>query len=236
MVLDMNLTSQNTKRVKVAVVDRGLDCSLPDMECVPGKVGMCESDGWVTFDKGVDRTMWAGIIREKAPEAEIYRVQIRNEGQALVAAIRWGIDQEMDVVNIGFGTTDVTFKNALLDICRKAVRGGTVLVAAGEEDQEVYPTVFPEVIGVDDGRVDAPDGYAYRKHQVIECVVDAQRSFWFNGNRRNEGEFFRLLYDGICGGVSAKSPQCVAAKNPPFARYKCSPRIGANRASLCCTF
>lgn len=73
------MTSQSKKKVKVAVVDRGLDCALP------------ESDGWVVSDQDIKGTMWAGIIRERAPEAEIYRIQIGGEkcGQALVAAITW---------------------------------------------------------------------------------------------------------------------------------------------------
>jgi hypothetical protein len=37
----MNLTSQSKKKVKVAVVDRGLDCALP------------ESDGWVVSDQDI---------------------------------------------------------------------------------------------------------------------------------------------------------------------------------------
>ncbi|GEM_PF-5281321 len=209
----MDLTSQSKKKVKVAVVD--CDCSLPDVECGAGDVcrDACESNGGISGSVE-PRTMWAGIIREKAPEAEIYRVPIYDKecGQALVKAIEQCIDLEMDLVTVGFGTKEVMSKNELLDVCRKAVRGGTMLIAAGEVDQEMYPAVFAAVIGVADGRVDASDGYAYRKHQVIECVVDAQRSFWFNGNRAMRANFAASYMTGFVAQFLQNHPNASLQK------------------------
>ena len=227
----MHSTRQNTKRVKVAVVDRGPDCPLPDMECVAAKVRIeaRESDGWAISDSVAQGTMWAGIIQEKAPEAEIFRVQIHDEdcGQMLVKAIGWCIDCEMDIVNIGFGKADVMFKNVLLDVCRKAVRGGVVLVAAAyTNDQGAYPAVFPEVIGVADGRVDASDGYAYQKHQVIECVVDAQRSFWFNGNCAVRANFAASYMTGVVAQFLQTHPNASLQKIRHFLAVNSVGKLG----------
>ena len=134
-------------------------------------------------------TACAGIIRKKAPDAALYSVRIFNEslmadGRALIAAIQWCIDNEMDVVNLSLGTTDVTFKASLQKVCRKAVDAGVILVAAESNDGgESYPAVFPEVIGVTGGAIHEADGFYYLEDQRIECVArgDEQRVCWLNG-------------------------------------------------------
>ena len=107
------------KVIKIAIIDSGVDSSHPNVGNIAGGVSIeiCENGEVVLSDDYYDcaghGTACAGIIRKKAPNAMLYSVRIFDEsliadGRALVAAIRWCIENEMDVVNLSLGTTDVT--------------------------------------------------------------------------------------------------------------------------------
>ncbi len=170
--------------VRVAVIDSGVDPThekigavhevLLDSESPPAAIGAGHG------------TACAGIIRQIAPTATLYDVRIFDEsltadGSALLAAIRWAIEQRMDVVNLSLGTTDVAFRDRLAEVCCRARGAGVILVAAEHNDgRESYPAVLSDVIGVAGGKVRGRYGYYYRPGHAIECVArgDMQRVCW----------------------------------------------------------
>ncbi len=210
--------------VKVAIIDSGIDISHPSIGMIAGGVNiLINKDGHFIYSSEVTDcighgTACAGIIRKKAPDAALYSVRIFNEfliadGRALIAAIQWCIDNEMDVVNLSLGTTDVTFKKALQKVCRKAVDAGVILVAAESNDGgESYPAVFSAVIGVTGGAIHEPDGFYYRKDQRIECVArgDEQRVCWLNGKHIMTGgnSFAAPHITGIIAHLLEQHPKC----------------------------
>ncbi len=183
---------QDQDKFKIAIVDSGIEASHSGVNGVDG--GVCfhvGEDGGIECSNDYGDcvghgTACAGIIRKKVPDALLYSVRIFDEslmadGQALVAAIQWCMDNEMDVVNLSLGTTDVAVKELLHDICRKAYDAGLIMVAAESNDgRESYPAVFEEVIGVTGGAIHEVDGFYYRQGQSIECVArgDEQRVCW----------------------------------------------------------
>ncbi|MCE2433724.1 MAG: S8 family serine peptidase [Candidatus Latescibacteria bacterium] len=189
------MRKKNPSQIRIAIVDSGIDASHSGVGEIAGgiHIQIGEKGEVVFLDDHADcaghGTACAGIIRKKAPDAALYSVRIFDaslmaDGRALIAAIQWCIDNEMDVVNLSLGTTDVTFKKALQKVCRKAVDAGVLLVAAESNDgRESYPAVFFEVIGVTGGAIHEADGFYYRKDQRIECVArgDEQRVCWLNG-------------------------------------------------------
>ena len=170
--------------VRVAVIDSGVDPThekigavhevLLDSESPPAAIGAGHG------------TACAGIIRQIAPTTTLYDVRIFDEsltadGSALLAAIRWAIEQRMDVVNLSLGTTDVAFRDRLAEVCCRAREAGVILVAAEHNDgRESYPAVLSDVIGVAGGKVRGRYGYYYRPGHAIECVArgDMQRVCW----------------------------------------------------------
>ena len=211
-------------QIQVAIVDSGIDTSHSGVRDVAGGVHIQISEkGEILFlddhaDCAGHGTACAGIIRKKAPDAALYSVRIFDEsliadGRALIAAVQWCIDNEMDVVNLSLGTTDVTFKKSLQKVCRKAVDAGVILVAAESNDgRESYPAVFPEVIGVTGGAIYEPDGFYYRKDQRIECVArgDEQRVCWLNGKYIMTGgnSFAAPHITGIIAHLLEQHPIC----------------------------
>lgn len=178
--------------VKVAVVDSGIVLDHPKVGPVAGGVGLAMGpDGTICYsdyyaDCAGHGTACAGIIRRKASEAELYSVRIFDESlqadsRLLIAAIEWALDQGMDLINLSLGTTEVTYRDALEQICRQAADQGVLLVAAEhEEGRESYPAHLPQVIGVGPGTVRGLHKYHYRQGEIIECIArgDSQRLCW----------------------------------------------------------
>ncbi len=218
------MPKENRSRIRIAIVDSGIDASHTDVDEIAGGVHIqIGQDGETVFwddhaDCAGHGTACAGIIRKKAPDVVLYSVRIFDaslmaDGRALIAAIQWCIDNEMDVVNLSLGTTDVTFKETLQKVCRKAVDAGVILVAAESNDGgESYPAVFPEVIGVTGGVIYEPDGFYYRKDQRIECVArgDEQRVCWLNGKHIMTGgnSFAAPHIAGIIAHLLEQHPKC----------------------------
>ena len=198
--------------VKVAVIDSGIEPNHPKIGAIAGGVGLCAvaGGGIQREDDFSDRaghgTACAGIIRKLAPEATLYGIRIFDEslatdGQSLVAAIAWAIEEGMDVVNLSLGTIDPAYKRPLAEICRKAVAANVILVGSQHnEGMESYPAELSDVIGVTWGKIYDRYGYYYRPGQAIECVArgDQQRLCWLNGG------------ETITGGTSFAAPHISA--------------------------
>src|SRR5271156_2231730 len=93
------------KPLRIAVIDSGVNPSHPHITRVDG--------GWPRNDF-LDRlghgTAVMAAIQEKAPGAEYFAVRVfdrelRTNIDALVGAIQWSIDQQMDIVNLSLGTS-----------------------------------------------------------------------------------------------------------------------------------
>ena len=177
--------------IRVAVVDSGVDPGHPRIRVAGGVAMSVGGDGRIEqigeiADKAGHGTACAGIILKKAPAVSIYSVRIFDEslsadGSVLVAALRWCLDEKMDVVNLSLGTTDPSFRRPLAEAAREAARAGVILVAAEHnEGLESYPAVLPGVIGVAGGKVGGRYGFHYREGKRIECVArgDEQRLCW----------------------------------------------------------
>jgi hypothetical protein len=99
-------------------------------------------------------TAVAGVIRAKAPEAELYAVRVfdrelRTHAVVVAAAIRWAVEQGMNVVNISLGTEREENRELLREACEEASQRGVILVAASEgSEREWFPATFANVIAV----------------------------------------------------------------------------------------
>jgi subtilisin family serine protease len=163
--------------VKVALIDSGVDCSLPDLQ---GRIAAGRSfvgGDWCTDTEG-HGTIVAGVIAGNLDTVGIvgiaYSAQllvakvVRSDGtiplQAEADAIRWAADQGARVINLSLGgvrdpkdPSRDTFSPLEASAVAYAYRMGAVLVAAvGNSDEAYatpwpwasYPAALPHVIGV----------------------------------------------------------------------------------------
>ncbi|MEC2158270.1 S8 family serine peptidase [Virgibacillus halodenitrificans] len=149
------------KDVKVAVIDTGIS-PHKDLKVAGGVSTVDYTEKWE--DDNGHGTHVAGIIGAEqngfgvvgvAPDASIYAVKAldsHGEGDmnALLKAIEWSIQHEMDVINLSLGTE--FHSDALEKIIKQAYDAGILIVGAsgnGEGDGKViYPAKYEQVIAV----------------------------------------------------------------------------------------
>ncbi len=219
------LSPYSGRGVKVAIVDSGIDPQHPKLGRIKGGVEFAVNDrgkiisglGLALADKVGHGTACAGIVHKVAPAAELYSVRIFDEslmtdGRLLVAALRWAIEQRMDVVNLSLGTTDSAYNGELEQVCREAVEKGIILLAATHgEDLPSCPALWPEVIGVVGGQVHGHNAYYYRAGADIECIArgDKQKVCWLERREvEQQGSSFAVPYmTGIVALLREARPQ-----------------------------
>jgi subtilisin family serine protease len=163
--------------VKVAIIDSGVDCALPDFQ---GQIAKAKSfvGGSACIDNQGHGTIVAGEIAGALDSGGV--VGLAYSSQLLVAkvvavdgtiplkaeaaGIRWAVDQGARVVNLSFGAvrdpldpTLDTYSKVEAQAVEYAVKQGAVVVAAVGNSDEAYatpwpyaswPAALPHVIGV----------------------------------------------------------------------------------------
>ena len=146
-----------------------MHASHPHVQQVAGGIGI--DDSGVPHADYLDRlghgTAVAAVIREKAPQAELFAIKVfdrelRASGVALVAALRWARDQRIDLINLSLGTTNTEHEPALAAEACAAAATGSVIVAAGPEaGQRWLPGALPGVV-----RVSVDMALARDRHEI----------------------------------------------------------------------
>jgi hypothetical protein len=128
-------------RVRVAVIDSGVHADHPHVQGVWGGVAIDEHGR--THGDYVDRlghgTAVTAVIREKAPEAEIFAIKVFDRelaatGWALVAACEQARECGAHLVNLSLGTENRDHEPALIGAVDRLLLTGAKIVAAGEQD------------------------------------------------------------------------------------------------------
>lgn len=151
-------------RVKVGVIDTGVDFSHPDLKHSLGRGINLLSRGSLPHDDNGHGTHIAGTIAAAnqmhgmigvAPRATVYPVKaFDHNGSAFVSDIVLGIDwcvrNKMDIVNMSFGMK--TRSKSLLTAVTNAYNAGVIIVASSGNDGKRkaidYPARYPQTIAV----------------------------------------------------------------------------------------
>ena len=196
------------KGVRVAVLDSGLDL-YSEIEPA-GVVDLVETENANGDDMTGHGTAVAGILAAPcdgsgivgiADAADVYIVRVldaHNEAplSRILRALDWCIEQDMDVVNMSFGTTQ--YSALLHNQIRRAADAGVLLVAsAGNGETTEYPARFADVLSVSSVTRDMEPAQAAAAELAApgECVYSAS------------------LLGGyaVCSGSSMASPHAAGA-------------------------
>jgi hypothetical protein len=126
-------------RIRIAVIDSGVNPSHPHIARIEG--------GWPA-DDFLDRlghgTAVMAAIQEKAPDADYFAVrifdrQLSTNINILLAAIKWSIDNQVDIINLSLGTSNPAHAQKFETFLSSAI----LVSPTG-----AYPGDLPGVIGV----------------------------------------------------------------------------------------
>ena len=146
--------------IEIAVIDSGINPGHSHVQGVAGGISFqLGVSGEVA--EGVDfrdelghGTAIAGVIRERNPQAKIHAVKIFHQileapAALLLAALQWAIRARVNIIHLSLGTERHEYRGDLQRLCRDAFSKNIVIIAAARalEDQ-VFPAIFDEVIGV----------------------------------------------------------------------------------------
>ncbi|BCR03790.1 peptidase S8 [Desulfuromonas versatilis] len=162
-------TTTGGARVKIAVVDSGIDASHPELAGVyAGGTDFVFGDA-VPDDENGHGTHVAGIIAAAlndqgvvgvAPSAEIYAVRVMDGGGQgfvswVIQGIDWAIDNQVDIINLSLAVT--VNDPALQQACDQAWQAGILVVAAAGNfggGPVTYPAAYDSVIAVSATQID----------------------------------------------------------------------------------
>jgi hypothetical protein len=174
---DLALQQSTGRKVKVAVIDSGINAHHSHVQRVSGGVGIgCDAAGSIVFsddyrDYDGHGTAVAGILRAKAPDVELYSVRVlqerlRTESRVLAAAIRSCIANDIRIINLSLGTHQISEIDPLRRACEVAAEREIILVAAGSEDERIFPASFACVVSVSADECCGWNDYAHHESGV----------------------------------------------------------------------
>lgn len=135
--------------VRVGIVDSGINARDPQVVAVEGGVGIRVRDGRVERDSSWEDllghgTAVAATVREHAPSASLVSIRVfhrRLEAhfEAILDAIEWGIEEQLDLMNLSLGCANREKDAAFDAACARAMeRGVAVVSAAGTGDGSAF--------------------------------------------------------------------------------------------------
>ena len=150
-------TGYSGRGVKVGIIDSGVNPAHPHVGGVAGgaRISSSEADSSNDYLDYIGHgTAVAGVIREKAPDAQLYAVKVFDRAlttniEAIIKAIDWCVENEMVLINLSLGTVNVEHRPIIEQAVVRAAEKGIVLVAAREmSGKPSLPGCLPSVVGV----------------------------------------------------------------------------------------
>jgi len=167
--------------VKIAIIDSGVNPAHPHVGGVAGGTRIAASEADPSNRNYLDYlghgTAVAGAIREKAPDAELYAVKVFDRALttnigAIINAIDWCIDNQVDVINLSLGTVNLEHHESIEWAVARALRKNLLIVAAREmTGKPSLPGCLPSVIGV------AEDWHCPRDSYAVSVDTDDELVF-----------------------------------------------------------
>ena len=155
-----SLSNRTGVGVRIALIDSGINPAHSHVGPIAGGVAFSvgsrgevlqTSDYRDTLGHG---TALAGIVKFKAPEAALFAVKVFTDRlvtsiEILEAALRWAIEQKMQVVNLSLGTANPEHRARMALIAARAKRAGTLIAASSPpEITDMLPAALEGVFGV----------------------------------------------------------------------------------------
>lgn len=203
--------------VRVAVIDSGIDLLKVPKDCVDKAICFtCKESGGVSEqycskDHIGHGTSCARIINSVAPRTKLIDIKIYEysaivDVSILIKALRWAIQEAVDVINLSLGISSTTKERELWEICEEAFRKKIIIVAsAGLQDKIYYPACFQNVISVGgDGTITNPFEYRCPKDEKCDLVANGKPGKYRKGK---VGASFAVPV--ISGNVSLVKERCA---------------------------
>jgi len=209
--------------VRVCILDSGIEPGHPLVGNIARAVVVTvneDDEPVVSEDEEGDLcghgTACAGVVRGLAPNAEIHSVRVlgagfKGSGKALLAGLRWAVEEGYDVVNMSLSTTKRSFGEVLHELADAAYFRRTVLVASAHNmPVDSYPWRFSSVVSVGSHEEDDPFCFYANPDPPVEFFargVDVEVGWIGGGTIRATGNSFATpCISAIAALILSKHP------------------------------
>ncbi len=175
----MNAHTATGAGATIALIDSGINAAHAHVGRVAGGVTLSRArDGHIHQaadyrDELGHGTALAGVVRAKAPQAELYAIKIFARSLSgsidlLEAGLRWAIERNLKVINLSLGTTNPDHRARLAAVVAAAREKNCLLIASSPPDRDdVLPAVLPGVLAVAGDEQCAWNAYRYVPQSAI---------------------------------------------------------------------
>ncbi|GGL11380.1 hypothetical protein Sme01_42100 [Sphaerisporangium melleum] len=208
--------------VRVCVLDTGVEAGHPRVGRLERSLVVARDGDELTVtdcepvDPAGHGTACAGVIRSIAPAVRLTSVRVLTDGRtgsgaALLAGLRWAVDEGFDLINLSLSTTRSEFLPALHELADRAYFRRCLLVAAAHNMPVLsFPWAFSSVISVASHDERDPMTYYYNPAPPAEFYARGVRVpvAWPGGRIiRSSGNSFAAPHiTGICARILGKHP------------------------------
>lgn len=193
------------KRVKIAIIDSGLDMDIVTRKCIVGGEAFYIKNSELYWsddfqDKNGHGTQCAYIIHKHCPTAMLYIIKITHlrsgysSSILLLEALKRLLEIDVDVINISLSVAGSSCKQEIDEVLKQLRhQKKTIVVAVKNGQQSSYPAEQEDCIGVRGVFME------HRKYQyddtkpisvicncIPEFVPDMHKKYeWFSGNSKD---------------------------------------------------
>ena len=224
---DLGWREATGRGVRVCIVDSGVEAGHPMVGEIQGshaviedQAGECAVVPVEPLDASGHGSACASVVRALAPECEIHSVRVLGQGlsgsgEALIAGLRWAIEQRFDVVNLSLSTTRRKFMDTLRLLADDAYFSKTVLVASAHNlPVESFPWRFSSVISVGSHDTGEAGQFFYNPAPPVEFFahgVNVDVAWLGGGRKRCTGNSFATPHiTGYCAQILSSHPELTA--------------------------
>ncbi|MEV4293174.1 S8 family serine peptidase [Microbispora rosea] len=205
--------------VRVCVLDTGVDGGHPRVGGLERSLVVADGEDLTVVDcDPVDPvghgTACAGVIRSIAPAVSLTSVRVLTDGRsgsgaALLAGLRWAVEEGFDLVNLSLSTTRSRYLPDLHELADRAYFRRCLLVASAHNMPVVsFPWTFSSVISVASHDEPDPMTYYYNPAPPAEFLARGVRVpvAWRRGREiRSTGNSFAAPHiTGICALILSR--------------------------------
>ncbi|XVQ85987.1 S8 family serine peptidase [Microbispora siamensis] len=206
--------------VRVCVLDTGVDAGHPRVGGLERSLVVAADGDDLTVadcdpeDPVGHGTACAGVIRSIAPAVSLTSVRVLTDGRsgsgaALLAGLRWAVEEGFDLVNLSLSTTRSQYLHELHELADRAYFRRCLLVASAHNMPVVsFPWTFSSVISVASHDEPDPMTYYYNPAPPAEFLARGVRVpvAWRRGREiRSTGNSFAAPHiTGICALILSR--------------------------------